>query len=437
MAAQVMTDEPPVEFGSLLRQHRTKVGLTQRELADLSTISVRAIRDLEQGRARRPRQDTVRLIADGLRLGRQARVDLETAACPRKRTGALRSDYDADLAEPPTAPDAMVGREPETEALVTELACGHRRLVDLVGLSGVGKTRLAVEVARRLHEGDGLPVLWAAAPGAVQPPAPAIRDDALATLVRECVQDLFAAAGPGRTRAVTDLAELVGDRPTLLVIDGIGMRRPRADRVGLLLRDSPGLRVLVTSAPPCELPDEWTFLVAPLAVPDPQDTEPVAAARLFADHARRAGADPTLVAEGGPEVAEVCRLLDGMPVALTAVASWLAVYGMDRVLDTLRADPAALLEHISAGRSRPDPRDGLARCLFDLASADRQVLLALCDLPDFTLDDVVTLTGRSLPECGRTVRSLLAHGVLRVRHEPGRSVFRVLNLVRAVAGGRS
>jgi hypothetical protein len=204
-----------------------------------------------------------------------------------------------------------------------------------------------------------------------------------------------------------------------------------------LLRDSPGLRVLVTSAPPCELPDEWTFLVSPLAVPESSDTEPVAAARLFADHARRAGADPRLVAAGGPEVAEVCRLLDGMPVALTAVASWLAVYGMDRVLDTLRADPAALLEHISAGRSRPDPRDGLARCLCDLAVADRQVLLALCDLAEFTLDDVVTMTGRSLPECGRTVRSLLAHGVLRVRHEPGRSVFRVLNLVRAVAGVRS
>jgi hypothetical protein len=265
---------------------------------------------------------------------------------------------------------------------------------------------------------------------------PAIRDDALATLVRDCVQDLFAPAGPERTRAVTDLAELVAGRPTLLVVDGIGTRRPRTDRIGLLLRDSSGLRVLVTSAPPCELPDEWTFLVSPLAVPDPQDPEPVAAARLFADHARRAGADPRMVAEGGPAVAEVCRLLDGMPVALVAVASWLAVYGMDRVLDTLRADPAALLEHISASRSRPDPRDGLARCLFDLPPADRQVLLALCELPDFTLDDVVALTGRSLPECGRTVRCLLAYGVIRVRHEPGRSVFAVLNLVRAVAGAR-
>ncbi|GAA4445072.1 hypothetical protein GCM10023148_51990 [Actinokineospora soli] len=79
MAIQTGIEATETEFGRLLRRHRERVGLTQRELADLSTISVRAIRDLEQGRARKPRPDTVRLIADGLRLGGQAHADLDAA----------------------------------------------------------------------------------------------------------------------------------------------------------------------------------------------------------------------------------------------------------------------------------------------------------------------------------------------------------------------
>ncbi|MEU0991527.1 helix-turn-helix domain-containing protein, partial [Streptomyces sp. NPDC005953] len=67
--AETVTDS---QVGALIRAHRLRIGLTQRELADLSTISVRAIRDLEHGRATRPRTDTVRLMADALRLGPRA-----------------------------------------------------------------------------------------------------------------------------------------------------------------------------------------------------------------------------------------------------------------------------------------------------------------------------------------------------------------------------
>src|SRR5688572_16472939 len=147
----VQLDDLPPAFGRLLRGHRTRVGLTQRELADLSTISVRAIRDLEQGKARRPRQDTVRLIADGLRLSRQARAGLELAADNGRSATALLPGYDADLAAPPVELDTLIGRESETGTLAAEFADGRRRLIGLVGLSGVGKTRLACAVAGRLH----------------------------------------------------------------------------------------------------------------------------------------------------------------------------------------------------------------------------------------------------------------------------------------------
>lgn len=87
------TSTATAAIGALIRGHRLRIGLTQRELADLSTISVRAIRDLEKGKALRPRADTVRLIADGLRLGPRARAALEDAARrgPRAEPAATSS----------------------------------------------------------------------------------------------------------------------------------------------------------------------------------------------------------------------------------------------------------------------------------------------------------------------------------------------------------
>ncbi|MER6668286.1 helix-turn-helix transcriptional regulator [Amycolatopsis japonica] len=82
-------DEGPARFGRLLRSHRNSLGATQRLLAARSTVSVRAIRDLEHGRVDRPRRDTVRLIAAGLGLSGQARADFERAA-ERSATASSR-----------------------------------------------------------------------------------------------------------------------------------------------------------------------------------------------------------------------------------------------------------------------------------------------------------------------------------------------------------
>ncbi|WP_374935692.1 helix-turn-helix domain-containing protein [Streptomyces sp. SM11] len=70
------------QFGSLLQLYRAREGMTQKQLADFSAMSVRAIRDLEHGRAERPRRDTVRLLAEALRLDDQRRDIFERAARP-------------------------------------------------------------------------------------------------------------------------------------------------------------------------------------------------------------------------------------------------------------------------------------------------------------------------------------------------------------------
>ncbi|MFE5294974.1 helix-turn-helix domain-containing protein [Streptomyces sp. NPDC056632] len=78
MSTSVMTR--PGRFAALLQSHRATEGLTQQQLADFATLSVRAVRDLEHGRAERPRRDTVRLLAEALRLDPARRAEFERAA---------------------------------------------------------------------------------------------------------------------------------------------------------------------------------------------------------------------------------------------------------------------------------------------------------------------------------------------------------------------
>ncbi|MFC7615783.1 helix-turn-helix domain-containing protein [Actinokineospora soli] len=396
MAIQTGIEATETEFGRLLRRHRERVGLTQRELADLSTISVRAIRDLEQGRARKPRPDTVRLIADGLRLGGQARADLAAAV----DHGRLpRGDYDAALAPAPVAAEALVGREAEVAALVHELL-ERARPVRIVGLPGVGKSRLAQAVAARLHE-RRMPVLWATAPGHAPAYDGALRDDRLAALVTDAAAELCAGHGPAP--ATADLVDVIGDRPTVLVLDGAG----DAERVRRLTRDCPGLRVIVTATEPGD-DAERTFVLAPL--------DAAASAELF-----RASAGLPLADE---PVAEVCGLLDGLPGALAAAASWLAVFDVDTLVATVRHDPGALLDDL-AGRA--PGRERLAAALAALPAPTRDLLRRLDG--DFTLADLAAATGAALPEAGRALRSMLVRGVVGQR-APG--CFRVLGVVAAL-----
>ncbi|MEV6959825.1 helix-turn-helix domain-containing protein [Streptomyces sp. NPDC051207] len=441
LPARVPAAQETSPLGSLIRSHRLRMGLTQRELADLSTISVRAIRDLEQGKARRPRSATVQLVADALRLGPRARAALEEAA----HQGRFVTDRQ-EPAAPPTALHAMAGREGERDVLVAELSgTGTERLITMVGLTGVGKTRLALAVAERLH-GAGLPVLWHAFPGGRAEYLAC--GDETTTPVAELVDDLYGTPGPGaRTgagAAAASLTELVGDGNALLVLDGAPAAPPRPDRLTALLRACPGLRLLVTSDAPWRVPGERVFLLSPLEIPAHGSADAATpAVRLFLDHVRRARPDFVAGPADLERAAWVCRLLDGHPGALAAAASWLVVYDLATLCDGLGADPAALLHHLCEAGGAADLRTALHDRLTRLPAGARTLLDALCTPaahgatpgadPDQgrELTELTALTGLSLPDCGRLLHELLINGVVRAEYRDGVSRFRVLGLARA------
>ncbi|MGW7431533.1 helix-turn-helix domain-containing protein [Streptomyces sp. NPDC054861] len=470
------------QVGALIRAHRLRTGLTQRELADLSTISVRAIRDLEHGRARRPRTDTVRLMADALRLGPRARAALEEAAQLGRAVGVT-----AGPPAPPDAPQPLLGRSTETETLVRELSPdGAERLTHLVGLPGVGKTRVALAVASALH-GSGMPVLWHAFPGAAReyvPTAPGPWTELTERWVSglygdEPGRDPRTGAAAGRPAEGPGLGGegpvMLGEGPVLLVLDGAPAGAPRFDRLTRLLHEVPGLRLLVTSDEPWQAPGERLFLLCPLPAPPVaeggargageagdggvsggsgqpgrpgglgEEREP--AVRMFLDQVRRVRPGPAASAVADRERAvRICRLLDGHPGALSAAASWLVVSDLAALCDTLEADPAAFLDHLGGrdDRLRASLRDRVDR----LPAEQRALLTALCTTTSaqgvgagagagvadagVALPALAALTGRSLPECGRLLRELLLSGLVRAAHEEGASRFRVPPLVRAL-----
>ncbi|CUM36573.1 XRE family transcriptional regulator [Streptomyces gardneri] len=415
MTTAIGTDQ----FGVLLRDHRRRSGMTQQQMADLATLSVRAIRDLESGRARRPRQETARLLADVLRLTGASRDAFHEAArshLPSEGPGAAGPE----TCPPPALLGTTVGREHEIHSLVELLTVDQQRLVSVVGLGGVGKTRIVREAAGVLREGHGWTVIWVQAAG-------------LSPELRELRRLEPAVTGAGRGRG----------HDVLLVLDGLA-HRVEGSLIHHLLARGPGLRVVVTAPTPSRLAGEQVMPIAPLPVPGRALDHDAAAlaefpsVRLFLSHLRRLrpyAPRPAATAA----VAELCRVLDGVPGALETTAAWGLVHAPEELLHSLTRDP----ERFSSPPAPWGPASGsgcgaVAGSLAALEPPLRERLFALSALPgSWTLDEAAPLAGTSLADTAATVYGLLIHGLVRTADEDGRDRFKVLHRVRSVLAGRT
>ncbi|MFF8835265.1 helix-turn-helix domain-containing protein [Streptomyces sp. NPDC015130] len=416
MTTAIGTDQ----FGGLLRDHRRRSGMTQQQMADLATLSVRAIRDLESGRARRPRQETARLLADVLRLTGASREAFHEAARSRLAPETPRT-AGPETCPPPALLGTTFGRRHEIHSLVELLTVDHQRLVSVVGLGGVGKTRIVREAAGVLRDGHGWQVLWVQAAG-------------LSYDLGE-LRHLEAAVSGTRGGRGQDV---------LLVLDGLA-HRAEGTLVHHLLARGPGLRVVVTAPTPARLAGEQVMPIAPLPVPgraldrDAAALDEFPSVRLFLSHLRRLRPYAPRPA-ATPAVAELCRALDGVPGALETTAAWGLVHAPEELLHSLARDP----EHFSAPPAAwgPGPASAggpgaVARSLAVLEPALRDRLSALSALPgSWTLDEAAPLTGTSLADTAATVYGLLIHGLVRTADEDGRDRFRVLHRVRSVLACR-
>ncbi|MFD0902914.1 BTAD domain-containing putative transcriptional regulator [Actinomadura sediminis] len=226
----------------------------------------------------------------------------------------------------PVPPTELIGRDGAVADVRARL--GTDRLVTLTGPGGVGKTRLAVEVAAGLSGSfaDGVWLVELAAVDRATVPDLA----AVVTAVLD-VHDV-----PGGPDAPLDrLAAALGGRRLLLVLDNCEhVVEEAAGLAGGLLRRVPGLRVLATSREPLGLPGEAVWAVPPLDVPARDGTDDAAAlarssaVRLFAARAEAAARGFRLDGETAAAVAVLCRRLDGLPLALELAATRVRTLGV-------------------------------------------------------------------------------------------------------------
>jgi predicted ATPase/DNA-binding XRE family transcriptional regulator len=327
---RLMKTGAPGLFGAQLRALREAAGYTQEELAAVAGVSAHAISALERGARRRPHVETVRALSAALDVtGANRDAFVESARQPAHDTAV--DELSGTTLPTPLTP--LLGREADVAILQRWLADPGARLITLIGPGGVGKTRLALELARTIAEDGATRVIFV--------PLAAVRDPAFVpSTIAEALglADVTAVDLPRRVHLACE------GRRTFLVLDNFEHVLDAAPLVASLLTSVSSLRLLVTSRAALRVRGERQYAVVPLALAadtDAMSSEELArspAVRLFVERVLDVHPGFTLTAANGPTVAAICRRLDALPLALELVAPWMKVLTPENLLGRLGRD---------------------------------------------------------------------------------------------------
>lgn len=348
-------DDFPLYFSEWLKCRRQELDLTQVQLAKLASCTVFTIRKIESGE-RRPSRQLAGLLARSLEIPpdvqatfiKVARGELNIERLSHiARIGEAEGSITFNPAPPPvnlppqTTP--FIGREAELAALGKLLAEPECRLLTITGLGGIGKTRLAIELASNQQSLFPGGVYYVSLVSLNSP-------EFIIPAIAEVLKFSLSAAGNPQEQLLKHLA-LQTRQALLLVLDNLEhLLVPPSIQDGYdetpsilsnLLENLPNLKILATSRERSNLREEWIFEVHGLPVPmnDPTSSlEDYSAVALFLQCARQLKADFELMPAERPVLARICQLVEGTPLAIELAAAWVGMLSMEEIAEEIASN---------------------------------------------------------------------------------------------------
>jgi predicted ATPase/transcriptional regulator with XRE-family HTH domain len=421
--------EGTAELAALLKHFRVQAGLSQQTLADRALISMQAISALERGYRRAPYRATLERIADALALSPQQRQALERSA-RRSRGARMVEAQAAPRHNLPRQLTSFLGRDDVVRKILDLMESAP--LVSIVGTGGAGKTRAAIEVG--IQSLDRFPQgVWFVELAPLNDPT--LVPHALAAVLhvqeprgRSLLETLFAYLAQKRLLVILDNCEHVVSEARVLA--------------GSLLRECPSVALLATSRETLNITGERTYRIPSLAVPQPnmspEEAATYGAVALFADRVRAADSRFEITEDNVQPVVEICRRLDGLPLAIELAAARASVLSareicdhLDRAFDLLTGDRQASFPRHKTMRAVIDWSNALlstqAQLLFDRLAVfaggfTLQTATTVCADENVAQQDVLEL-----------LSSLIAQSLVMVEFPHGSARYHLLEATRQYA----
>ncbi len=314
----------PASFGDWVKRRRRMIDLTQKELAHRVGCSVVALQKIERDE-RRPSRQMAERLAEFLEVPpNQHTLFLQVARRERKvellspTTQPARSESRDALPHPhpklPIPPTPLVGRESELTEIARLLQDPHCRLLTLTGVGGIGKTRLALEVARQWQETMTCSACFVSLVGVSAPEFIALD-----------IADALDISISGSLDPKAQLLNYLREKHMLIVLDNFEHLLDGTELLSEILQHASGIKFLVTSRELLHLQAEWILEVHGLSVPQSvkaEELETNSSAMLFLQRARQMRVGFTLTDFERTAILRICQLVQGLPLAIELAAAW-------------------------------------------------------------------------------------------------------------------
>jgi len=346
-------------LGARVRKLRVAAGLTQAELAEQAGISERTVSDLERGLRGKVYPATARRLAASLGLsGPELPAFLSEARGRTDGAGELGDDIGAlpgaDRARVPNPLTRLLGRESELATCVAMIRDTDLRLLTLVGPGGIGKTRVAIEVATLVRDDF---------PGGVYFVSLSAIDDP--HMVLAVIGSAVGLVGE-RGTLPESLAQRLGQERGLLVLDTFEHLLMAGPAIGELLVACPSLTALATSRAPLHVRGERQVAVPPLPTRvETRESGMAPAVELFLERAAAVEPAFSITPDTTDVIIDICSRLDGLPLAIELAAA--RVRHMP--LTSLRTQLNHRLEPLVGGARDLPPRQQTMRATMDWSYA--------------------------------------------------------------------